>query len=110
MYAWKPPEERQHVEQISLRHVSTSQGAPARWIAFKKRPGVSVILNLFEGQGLPTTIEMSLSLLCMLKSTRRTHFCTQFHTGRWGRGGGGEAGGELSKSSMDHILTTPNAR
>ena len=94
-YAWKPPEERQHLEQASLRHVSTSQGAPARWIAFKKRPGASVILNLFEGQGLPTTIEeMSLSLLCMLKPTHRTHFCTQFHTGQ----------GELSKSSMDHML------
>ena len=32
-----------------------------------------MILNLFEGQGLPTTIEMSLSLLCMLKPTHSTH-------------------------------------
>ena len=41
-----------------------------------------MILNLFEGQGLPTTIEeMSVSLLCMLKPTHSTQFCTQFHIG-----------------------------
>lgn len=32
-----------------------------------------MILNLFEGHGLPTTIEeMSISLLCVLKPTQHT--------------------------------------